>query len=96
MQKLRTDNEISSNLRLLLDFKLLKASSNSSSWIVYFCNTVYEIFKNCLKSLEEAGIEDASLGTISVKKVSSFQFYLDQKFQFHLYPFFSECYFQKS
>ena len=67
MQKLTTDDEISSNPGLLLDFKLLKASSNSSSWRVCSCNSVFKTFMNCLKSLEEVGIEDASLDPISVK-----------------------------
>ena len=66
-QNLGTDDEISSNPGLLLDFKLLKASSNSWSWRAYSCTTAFEIFMNCLKTLEVAGIEDADLGAISVK-----------------------------
>ena len=69
MQKLATDNEVLSNPGLLLDFKLLKTSSNSSSWRVYFCNTVFEISMNCWKSLEDVGIEDSSLEQILVKKL---------------------------
>lgn len=69
MQKLATDNEVLSNPGLLLDFKLLKTSSNSSSWRVYFCNTVFETSMNCWKSLEDVGIEDSSLEQILVKKL---------------------------
>ena len=57
MQKLTRNDKLSSNSWLLLDFKLLKPLSNSSSWRTYSCKTVSEIFVNCLKSLEEVGIE---------------------------------------
>ena len=69
MQKLATDDEVLSNPGLLLDFKLLKTSSNSSSWRVYFCNTVFETSLICWKSLEDVGIEDSSLEQILVKKL---------------------------
>ena len=69
MQKLATDDEVLSNPGLLLDFKLLKTSSNSSSWRVYFCNTVFETSLTCWKSLEDVGIEDSSLEQILVKKL---------------------------
>ena len=77
MQKLTINEGILSNLGLSLDFKLLRASSNSSSWRVYSSNNVFETSISCLKSLEEVGIEDASVGPISVKHL--------------LHPFFLEC-----
>ena len=68
MQKLTVDDEISSNPGLLSDFKLLKASSNSSFWRVYSCNIVSETFMK-LKFLGKVAIEDTDLGTISVKSL---------------------------
>ena len=77
MQNLTIDDEISTNLGLLLDFKLLKASSDFLFWRVYSCNTVSETSINCLKSLEEVGIEDASLGPILVKEfVESISYFI--------------------
>ena len=57
MQKLTKSYEMSPNPGLLLDFKLLKPSPNSSSWRVYSCNAVFDTFMNCLKSLEEVGMQ---------------------------------------
>ena len=64
----KTGDEISSKPGLLLDFQLLKASSNSSSWRVYSCNTISITFMNCLISLE-VGTEDAKLAPISIKNL---------------------------
>ena len=68
-QRLTTDGEISSKPGLLLAFKLLNASFNSSSWRRYSSKLVLAELKKSLKSLDELGIEDASFGTISVKNL---------------------------
>ena len=42
---------------------------------------------NCLKSLEEVGIKDESLGSISVKTLlNPLAIFFDKKFRFHLQP----------
>ena len=68
-QHLTIVDEISSKPGLLLAFKLLNASFNSSSWRRYSSKLVLAELKKSLKSLDELGIEDASFGTISVKNL---------------------------
>ena len=60
-------DEISSKHGLLLGFKLLNASYNSSSSRRYLSKLELTGLKESLRSLDELGIEDASFGPISVK-----------------------------
>ena len=55
-RNLTSADRIWSTFRLLLDFKLSKVSSSSSSWRIFVIN--------CKKSLEKIAIVDASLGSI--------------------------------
>ena len=68
-QRLTTVGEISSKPGLLLAFKLLNASLNSSSWRRYSFKLGLAELKKYLKSLDELGIENASFGPISVKNL---------------------------
>ena len=66
-QRITIVDEISSKSGLLLVFKLLNASFNSSSWRRHWPKLVLAELKKSLKSLDELRIENASFGPISVK-----------------------------
>lgn len=63
----KADDKVSRIPGFLQNFKLLKAFSSSLSLKLLICCTVSEKFLNYLKSLSVVGIEDVSLGPISVK-----------------------------
>ena len=68
-QRLTIDGEISSQPGLLIAFKLLNASFNSSSWRRYSSKLMLAELKKSLKSLDKLGIEDAIFGLICVKNL---------------------------